>query len=132
MPSTPERFLKPLEAAPCPEAPPRVDPMKTFAAFLIALLLAPALVAAEGEDVDPECVPPIRVVSKDVVVDDETRIYVVQYHYAYSDYLFVYEESNGVPGVQTHFDILAGCADVAEPDTVLWGSGGNIFRYPPL
>lgn len=103
--------------------------MKAFVLLIMTTLLLPATLADEEH---PFCKPPIRVVSKDVVVDPETRVYVVQYHFPYSDYLFVYEESNGVPGVQTHFDEGAECDDAEQRDTVLHGSGGNIFRYPPL
>lgn len=111
------------------EAMPHVNAMRTFVLLLMSALLLPATVAAEE---NPHCIPPTRVVSRDVAIDEETRVYVVQYHFTNSDYLFVYEESNGVPGVQTHFDLLAGCTDAAEPDMVLYGSGGNVFRYPPL
>ena len=103
--------------------------MKSMTLLLLGVLLLPAT-AADGES--PHCLQPVRVVSHDVALDEETRAYVVQYHYAGSDYLFVYEESNGVPGVQTHFDAWAGCDDAAERDTVLHGGGGNLVRYPPL
>jgi hypothetical protein len=103
--------------------------MKAFALLLLSALLLPVTLAAVD---DPDCAPPIRVVSRDVVIDEKTRIYVVQYHFADSDYLFIYEESNGVPGVQTHFDEGAGCDTAAERDTLIHGSGGNVFRYPPL
>lgn len=86
---------------------------------MLALSFAPAGAA------DP-CSPPIR----------EEReylpgIYVVEYDYNNANYLFIYQESNTVPGAQTHFDVGAGCT-TAEPDKVIWGTGGSLQPYVPL
>lgn len=70
---------------------------------------------------DP-CSPPVRTVDEHRI-NDELIFYVVEYHFQNSEYRFVYQESNDIAGVQTHFDQGLGCTDAEETDTVITGHG---------